>query len=236
MCLGDSRKGCWGKQATGNCSHNNSSHPAALSQIFLRGRRWPTNYFDGQADDHPGHPAVMMQISMLFHILWPALEAGWGRQAGQTSTTVICALLGTVQASWTISHPPCGFALVYSLLLSITQSHNKGTSERCPDCGNILKSVLKSPSLPTSCRYHTALFCPSPWLGRKLTFHRLLLKLHLRYFVTESIQEDTNLYQRDSSHNQACNSPMSSSQAVWWHCPMRPGCWFWKPTWSLCLP
>lgn len=147
VCLDDSRKACWGKQATGNCSHNNSSHPEVSSQIFLRGRRCPTNYFDRQADVHPGHPAVMMQISMPFHILWPASEAGWGRQAGRTSMTVICALLGTVQASRAISHPPCEFALVYCLLLSITQSHNKGTSEGSPDCGNILKNVLKSPSL-----------------------------------------------------------------------------------------
>lgn len=56
-------------------------------------------------------------------------------------------LLGTVQASRAISHPPRGFALVCSVLLPITQIHNKETSEGCPDCGNIPTDVLESPSL-----------------------------------------------------------------------------------------
>lgn len=71
----------------------------------------------------------------------------WMGHTGRANKHDSRVLLGTVQASRAISYPPCGFAFVYSLLLFITQSHNKGTSERRSGCGNILKNELKSPSL-----------------------------------------------------------------------------------------
>lgn len=169
---------------------------------------------------------------MPFHILWPALEAGWGRQAGQTNTTVICALLGTAQASRIIFHPPCGFALVCSLLLSITQSYNKETSERCPDCRNILKNVLKGQQASGTTQLSSAL---APGSGRKLTFHRLPLKLHDDILSQKVSRKTLTCIKEIQAISRPCNSHMSSSQAVWWHCSMRPGCWFWKSTWSLCL-
>lgn len=126
----------------------------------------------------------------------------WMGQTGRSNkhdSHLALTLLGNVQASRGISHPPCGFALTCSVLLPTTQSHNRDirrmpTSWEHP-CRCVEKSKCNQKAAGTT-QYSSAIPLSS---GSELTFHPPLLKL----LVTESIQEYGTLHQRDSDHIQA---------------------------------